>query len=107
MKNIGQLMKQAQEMQTKMAEMQKELEKITVEGASGGGMVKVTVNCKGDVQSLKIDPSIVDASDVEMLEDLVVAALNDAKTKAEARTAEEMSKITGGLNLPGGMNLPF
>ena len=107
MKNLGQMMKQAQAMQTKLAEMQAELERHEVTGQSGGGMVQATMSAKGQMRRLKIDPKLVDPSDVGMLEDLVVAAINDAKTKAEAHVAEEMSKLTGGLQLPPGMKLPF
>ena len=94
-------------MQAKMEEAQRKLDDIAVEGASGGGMVKVVSSAKGDVKSVTIDPSIVDPADVEMIEDLVLAALNDAKSKAEAAMAEEMKSVTGGLQLPPGMKLPF
>jgi DNA-binding YbaB/EbfC family protein len=107
MKNIGQLMKQAQEMQTRMAEMQAELEKVEMTGASGGGMVEVTLGGKGDMKRLKIDKSLVDSNETEVLEDLIVAAFNDAKSRVEAHMAQEMSKLTGGLQLPPGMKLPF
>jgi len=105
--NLGAMMKQAQQMQAKMEEAQRKLDEIAVEGASGGGMVKVVSSAKGDVKSVTIDPSIVDPADVEMIEDLVLAALNDAKSKAEAAMAEEMKSVTGGLQLPPGMKLPF
>ena len=105
MKNLGQLMKQAQEMQTKMAEMQETLGDIEVSGSAGGGMVTVRLNGKSEMRSVKIDPSLAD--DVEVLEDLIVAAYNDAKSKVEARVQEEMSKLTGGLNLPPGFKMPF
>jgi DNA-binding YbaB/EbfC family protein len=107
MKNIGQFLKQAQQMQAKMAEMQEKLAHLTVEGTSGGGMVVAVATGKGDIKSIKIKPELVDPKEVEILEDLIVAAINDAKAKAEAAAAEEMSKITGGMNLPGGMKLPF
>ena len=107
MKNLGQMMKQAQQMQAKMAEMQEGLDSLDISGGSGGGLVSVTLNGKGEMRALKIDPSLVNADDVEMLEDLVAAAFNDAKAKVEARVQEEMAKLTGGLNLPPGMNLPF
>jgi hypothetical protein len=107
MKNIGQFLKQAQQMQAKMAEMQEKLVHLTVEGTSGGGMVVAVANGKGDIKSIKINPELVDPKEVEILEDLIVAAINDAKAKAETAAAEEMAKITGGLNLPGGMKLPF
>ena len=107
MKNIGQMMKQAQKMQQQMAEMQERLSALRIEGASGGGMVTATLNGKGELQGVKIDPSAIDPQDVEMLEDLIVAAVNDAKAKVEAQVAEEMRAVTGGLNLPPGLNLPF
>jgi hypothetical protein len=107
MKNLGNLMKQAQQMQARMGELQARLAEIDVGGAAGGGAVQVTVNGKGEVRRVKIDPSLVKPEDVEVLEDLIVAACNDAKGKAEALAAEEMQKLTGGLNLPPGMKLPF
>lgn len=107
MKNLGQMLKQAQAMQSKMAEMQEKLAAIEMTGASGGGMVKVTLNGKNEMRAVKIDPSLVDPKDTEVLEDLIVAAFNDAKTKVDAHMAEEMAKITGGLQLPPGVKLPF
>ena len=107
MTNIAQLMKQAQQMQKKMAEAQAKLDDMTVDGASGGGMVNVTMTCKGEVKKLNIDPSLIDKDEIEMLEDLVTAALNDAKTKADALTEQEMSSVTGGMGMPGGMKMPF
>ena len=107
MKNLGNLMKQAQQMQTKMAEMQAKMGELEVNGASGGGMVSVVVNGKGEMRKLKIDPSLVTPEDVEVLEDLVVAAFNDAKGKVETLMADEMAKLTGGLKLPPGIKLPF
>ncbi len=107
MKNIGRLMKQAQEMQAKMADMQAKLADIEVTGASGGGLVSATLNGKGELRGLKIDPSVVDPDDVEVLEDLIVAAFNDAKAKVEAHVSEEMQKLSGGLQLPPGMQMPF
>jgi nucleoid-associated protein EbfC len=107
MKNLGQMMKQAQQMQAKMAEMQARLDQVEMTGASGGGLVLVTLNGKGDVRKIKIDKSLVDPNEVEVLEDLLLAACNDAKQRVEAHVAEEMSKLTGGLQLPGGMKLPF
>ena len=107
MKNLGQMMKQAQEMQAKMAEMQEKLGELKVSGQAGAGMVTATLNGKSELRGLKIDPSLVDPSDVEVLEDLIVAAVNDAKAKVEVRVAEEMQKVTGGLSLPPGMKLPF
>lgn len=107
MKNLGQMMKQAQAMQAKMAEMQEKLGQLEVTGQSGGGMVKATLNGRSELRRLKIDPSLVDPNDVEVMEDLIVAAVNDAKAKAEAAVAEEMKKVTGGLDLPPGLKLPF
>ena len=107
MKNLGQMMKQAQQMQTRMAEMQAKLDQVEVTGSSGGGMVQVTVTGKGEMRRIKIDPSLLVPADVEVLEDLIVAAANDARAKVEAQIAEEMAKLTGGLKLPPGMKLPF
>jgi len=107
MKNLGQMMKQAQQMQAKMAEMQAKLDQVEVTGASGGGMIQVTLNGKGDMRKIKIDPTLVDPKDVEVLEDLILAAANDAKAKVESHVAQEMAKLTGGLQLPPGMKLPF
>ena len=107
MKNIGQLMKQAQEMQTKMAEMQAELEVVEMVGAAGGGMIELTLNGKGDLKKIKIDKALVDPQEVEILEDLIVAAFNDARAKVSAHAEQQMQKLTGGLQLPGGMKLPF
>ena len=107
MKNLGQMLKQAQAMQARMAELQAQLEQVEMTGAAGGGMVSVTVNGKGEARQVKIDPSLADPDEIEVLEDLIVAAFNDAKAKVEAHVSQEMSKLTGGLNLPGGMKLPF
>ena len=107
MKNLGQMMKQAQEMQTKMQEMQDSLATIEVTGASGGGMCQVTLTGKGVARRVKIDPSLAVPDDVEILEDLLMAAINDARTKVEAKSQEEMQKLTGGLGLPPGLQLPF
>ena len=107
MKNIGQLMKQAQEMQAKMQEMQERLAEIEVTGISGAGMVTVTMNGKAEVRAVKIDPKLLDGEEAEVVEDLIVAAFTDAKGKVETRAADEMSKLTGGLDLPPGFNLPF
>lgn len=107
MKNLGNLMKQAQQMQAKMADMQAKLGEVEVEGSAGGGMVKVTVTGKGEARRLKIDPSLIVPDDAEMLEDLIVAAFNDARGKSEAMMQSEMSKLTAGLPLPPGMKLPF
>jgi DNA-binding YbaB/EbfC family protein len=107
MKNLGQLMKQAQEMQQKMAEMQQQLEAVEMTGAAGGGMVQLTVNGKGEVKRVKIDKAAVDPAEIEILEDLIVAAFNDARAKVNAHAESEMQKLTGGLALPPGMKLPF
>lgn len=107
MKNLGQMLKQAQAMQARMAELQSQLEQVEMTGGAGGGMVSVTVNGKGEARQVKVDSSLVDPEEIEVLEDLIVAAFNDAKAKVDAHVAEEMSKLTGGLNLPGGMKLPF
>jgi DNA-binding YbaB/EbfC family protein len=107
MKNLGQLMKQAQEMQSRMQEMQARLATVEIEGTSGGGLVRATVNGKGELKRLKIDPSLAVPQEIEVLEDLVTAAVGDAKAKVEALAAEEMQKLTGGLSLPPGLKLPF
>ena len=103
--NIGQMMKQAQMMQENMRRMQEQLGTIEVEGLSGSGMVKITMTCKHEVRRVSIDPSLT--ADREMLEDLLVAAINDAARKAEATIAEKMSSVTAGLGLPAGLKLPF
>jgi nucleoid-associated protein EbfC len=107
MKNIGQLMKQAQAMQEKMAEIQAQLEAVEMTGLAGGGVIAVTLNGKGDVKQIKIDKSLLDPEEVEVLEDLLVAAFADAKRKVSAHAEQEMQKLTGGLQLPGGLKLPF
>jgi len=100
-------MKQVQFMQARMGDMQKKLESMSVMGQSGGGLVKVSMNGKGAVQSISIDPSLMKESEREILEDLLVAAHGDAKGKAEVLAAEEMKALTGGLPLPPGLSLPF
>lgn len=107
MKNLGQMMKQAQEMQTRMADMQAKLEEVQIDGASGAGLVSVTLTGKGDMRKIKIDKSLCDPEEVEVLEDLILAAFNDAKTKVETHMQTEMAKLTGGLKLPPGIKLPF
>jgi DNA-binding YbaB/EbfC family protein len=107
MKNLGQLMKQAQQMQQKMADMQAQLETVEMTGMAGGGLVQVTLNGKSEMKKIKIDKSVIDPEEVEVVEDLIVAAFNDAKQKVALHTESEMHKLTGGLNLPGGMKLPF
>ena len=107
MKNLGNMLKEAQKLQGRMAEMQAKLADVEVSGSAGGGMVAVTLNGKGEMRKVKIDPSLVDPGEVEILEDLIVAASNDAKVKVEAYVQEEMGKLTGGMDLPGGLKLPF
>lgn len=107
MKNLAGMMKQAQQMQSKMQELQTKLEAMEITGEAGAGLVRVTLNGKSDLRKIKIDPKIIDPADAEMLEDLVLAAHRDAKAKIEAASAEEMQKVTGGMQLPPGMKLPF
>ena len=107
MKNLSQMMKQAQEMQAKMAEIQARLDEAEITGAAGAGLITVTLTGKGTVKRIHIDPTVIDADDVAVLEDLVTAAFNDAKIKMDALVAEKMSEVTGGLQLPPGMKLPF
>ena len=107
MKNLAGLMKQASQMQSKMAEMQAKLETIEVTGTSGAGMVSLVMTGKGELKRVKFDPKLADSAEIEMLEDLMVAAHADAKRKLDVVTAEEMEKVTGGMQLPGGMKLPF
>ncbi|MEG3029583.1 MAG: YbaB/EbfC family nucleoid-associated protein [Oscillospiraceae bacterium] len=99
--NMNQIIKQAQKMQDDIKVLQDELDVTEYEGTSGGSLVKVTVTGKHDVVSVKIDPSAVDVEDMEMLEDLVAAAVNDAISKAKANSEEKMDKVTGGISLPG------
>jgi DNA-binding YbaB/EbfC family protein len=106
-KNIGQLMKQAQQMQTRMAEMQAKLAEVEMSGQSGGGMVSAIMNGKGELKKITLDKSAVDPDDVEILEDLILAAVNDAKNKVEAHVAAETQKLMGGMPMPPGMKLPF
>jgi DNA-binding YbaB/EbfC family protein len=101
------MMKQAQAMQAKVAEAQAELETMTVDGEAGGGLVKVTLSAKGNLQSISIDPSLMKAEEREILEDLIVSAHQQARGKAEAVMAEKMKSAMGGLQLPPGMKLPF
>ena len=103
MKGFNSMMKQAQAMQAKMAKMQEELGEMTVEGSSGGGMVNVTVNGKQEILSIKIKPEVVNPDEVDILEDLVMAAITDARDKASKIMEEEMKKVTGGLGLPPGL----
>ena len=105
--NIADIMKQAGQMQAKMADMQVALEQVFVTGQAGGGLVKVTMSGKFTVKAIEIDPSLLKTDEKEMLEDLVLTALGDAKSKAEAVAAEQMKSLTAGLPLPPGMKLPF
>ena len=107
MKNLAGLMKQASQMQERMAEMQARVEAMEVTGESGAGMVKLTLAGKGEMRRVQIDPKLIDPSEAEMLEDLLVSAHADAKRKLDALMAEEMSKVTGGMELPAGLKLPF
>ncbi|MDQ1333652.1 MAG: nucleoid-associated protein EbfC [Thermodesulfobacteriota bacterium] len=101
MPNMGQLLKQAQKFQAKMSELQEELNQRTVEASAGGGMVTVVANGRQEVLSIAIDPEVVDPNDVEMLQDLILAAVNDALNRAKEMTSEEMGKLTKGMNIPG------
>jgi nucleoid-associated protein EbfC len=101
MKDLGSIMKQAQKMQAQMARMQEELAARTVEASAGGGMITVVASGKQEIVSIKIEPEVIDAGDREMLQDLVVAAVNEALRKSQEMVSEEMKKITGGLNIPG------
>jgi DNA-binding YbaB/EbfC family protein len=107
MKNLAGLMKQASQMQSKMQEMQATLEAMEIQGVAGAGMVTVTLSGKSEMKRVRIDPKLADPAEMEMLEDLILAAHADAKQKIEAATAEEMQKVTGGMQLPAGMKLPF
>jgi hypothetical protein len=107
MKNLAGLMKQAQQMQSKMQEMQAKLEAMEMVGEAGAGLVRVTLNGKGNMRGIKIDPKLIDPSEAEMLEDLIVAAHRDARGKIDAMMESEMQKVTGGMQLPPGMKLPF
>jgi hypothetical protein len=101
MPNMGQLMKQAQQIQTKMAKLQEDLGDRTVEASSGGGMVIVVANGRQEVLSIKIEPEVIDPDDAEMLQDLIMAAVNDALARAKEMVNEEMGKLTKGMNIPG------
>ncbi|MEN6623876.1 MAG: YbaB/EbfC family nucleoid-associated protein [Smithella sp.] len=101
MHNLGNIMKQAKKMQERMTKLQQELETRTIEAQAGGGMVKVVVNGKFEVVSLQIEKDVVNPEDIEMLQDLIVAAVNEGIRKAQEMTSQEMSKITGGLSIPG------
>jgi hypothetical protein len=101
MKGMGNVMKQAQKLQSKMLKLQEELAENTVETAAGGGMIKVVANGRQQIVAITIDKEVVDPEDVEMLQDLVLAAVNDALAKAQEMVSTEMGKLTGGFNLPG------
>ena len=101
MKGMGNIMKQAQKLQSQMLKLQEELAEKTVEATAGGGMVKAVANGKQQILSIHIEKEVVDPEDVEMLEDLVLAAVNDALSRAQEMVAEEMNKLTGGMNIPG------
>ncbi len=103
--DLMKMMKQASQLQSRMQQMQEELASLEVEGQSGGGLVKITVNGKFDTRAVKIDPSLLKPEDAEMLEDLIVAAFADAKGKAETQMQAKMQEITGGLPLPPGLKL--
>jgi DNA-binding YbaB/EbfC family protein len=105
--DMAKMMKAAQDMQGKMAQMQEDMANITVEGVSGAGLVKATATAKGELKALDIDPSIFNKDEKEVVEDLILAAIKDAQSKASERAQEEMRKMTEGLGLPPGMNLPF
>ena len=105
MRDIMGLMKQAQQLQEKMQALQAELDTVEVEGVAGGGLVRVRLTAKGEMKGLSIDPSLIKADEAEILEDLIVAAHNDGRAKAEALMAEKMKTLTGGLPLPPGFNL--
>jgi len=101
MKNMKNMMKQAQQLQAKMAKMQEEMAGKTIEASAGGGMVKVVANGKQEVTSIHIEKEVVDPEDVEMLQDLILAAVNEALVQSQKMVSEEMSKLTGGMNIPG------
>ena len=101
MKGMGNIMKQAQKLQSKMLKLQEELAERTVEASVGGGMVRVVANGKQQVLSIQIEQEVVDPEDVDMLQDLILAAVNDALTKAQDMVSQEMGKLTGGMNIPG------
>ncbi|WP_341862825.1 YbaB/EbfC family nucleoid-associated protein [Gymnodinialimonas sp. 57CJ19] len=105
--DMAKMMKQAQEMQGKMAEVQEGLSSITVQGESGAGLVKATATAKGELTALDIDPSIFDPNEKEVVEDLILAAIKDAQSKAQDKHNEEIQKMTEELGLPAGMKLPF
>ena len=101
------VMKQAKDLQDRMQRLQEEVAGLSIEGTAGGGLVKATLNGKSELKSIKIDPSLLKPEEAEILEDLIVAAINEARAKAETKLAEKMREVTGGLALPPGMKLPF
>lgn len=105
--DIMKMMKQAKQMQEQMGSLQEEIASLTVEGAAGGGMVTVTMSGKGELKGIRIDPSLAKADEVDILEDLILAAHQDAKAKAEAMLQEKTQEMMGGLGLPAGFKLPF
>ncbi|MBM3514231.1 MAG: YbaB/EbfC family nucleoid-associated protein [Alphaproteobacteria bacterium] len=107
MTNIGQMMKKMQEMQSRMSQLQSELADAEVTGSAGGGMVSAVMNGKGLLKRVKLDTSLINPAETEVLEDLVVAAVNDAKSKADAMAQNQLGKLTGGLPLPPGFKLPL
>ena len=106
MKNIGHLMKQAQKMQDDMARVQERIASMESEGQSGAGLVKVVTSGKGDIKSITIDPTLL-SEDIEILQDLIIAAFNDSKSKMDQKSAEEMKSVTGGFPIPDGIKFPF
>lgn len=107
MPNMDDIFKMAQEAQAKLMEAQNNLDKIEVEGVSGGGMVKIKASAKGRIIAVDIDPSLLQPSEKQMVEDLIAAALNDARGKADVASAQAMQEVTGGLPLPPGFKMPF
>jgi DNA-binding YbaB/EbfC family protein len=107
MKNLGQMMKQVQELQARMQAVQAKLESLSIEGKAGGDLVRITLNGKGAMIGILIDPSLIKAEEKEILEDLIIAAHADARAKMEVAVAEEMKEVTGGLPMPPGFQLPF
>jgi len=105
MKDLMGMMSKVREMQTRMQKVQEELEALSIEGSSGGGLVRVTLTGKGDMRKVTIDPSLMNPDEVEIVEDLILAATQDAKTKVEATLQEKMQAVTGGLPIPPGMKL--
>ncbi|MCC2112377.1 MAG: YbaB/EbfC family nucleoid-associated protein [Hyphomicrobiales bacterium] len=107
MRDLGKIMKQAQELQARMAKMQEEADALQVEGQAGGGLVRATLNGKSELVGMDIDPSLAHPDEIEILEDLVIAAVNDARRQVEQAVQEKMKEVTEGLPIPPGMKLPF